>query len=175
MLTTAIPEADVLIEAACWQDAKDAPAIVERAIAAAAAMVDLPAGTTELAVLLTDDAGVQALSKTWRGIDAPTNVLSFPAVWRDEDTSETDGAPLMLGDIAIAYQTLHKEAQSESKPFENHLTHLTVHGFLHLLGYDHITDDEAEIMEDLETKILAQLGIPDPYAHQDQVDLSGTR
>ncbi len=170
MSTTAIPEADILIEAACWQDEKDVEAIIQRAIAAAAAMVDLPEGTTELAVLLTDDAGVQALNKTWRGIDAPTNVLSFPAVWRNEGTPETDGVPLMLGDIAIAYQTTRKEAESESKPFQNHLTHLTVHGFLHLLGYDHTTDDEAEIMEGLESKILAQLGIPDPYAHHEQAD-----
>lgn len=170
MSTPTIPEADILIEADCWQNEKDAGATVQRAVAAAAAMVELPGGMTELAVLLTDDAGVQALNKTWRGIDAPTNVLSFPAVWRDEGSPETDGVPLMLGDIAIAYETLRKEADSESKPFENHLAHLTVHGFLHLLGYDHTTDDEAEIMEGLETKILAQLGIPDPYAHHDQAD-----
>ncbi|HEY0234156.1 MAG TPA: rRNA maturation RNase YbeY [Afipia sp.] len=170
MSTTAIPQADILIEAECWQDEKEAPAIIQRAIAAAAAMVELPGGTTELAVLLTDDPGVQALNKTWRGIDAPTNVLSFPAVWRDEGSLETDGVPLMLGDIAIAYQTLRTEADSETKPFGNHLAHLTVHGFLHLLGYDHTTDDEAEIMEGLETKILAQLGISDPYAHHGQAD-----
>lgn len=170
MSTPTIPEADILIEAACWQDEKDAGSVVQQAIVAAAAMVELPSGTTELAVLLTDDAAVQALNKTWRGIDAPTNVLSFPAVWRDEGSPETDDAPLMLGDIAIAYETMRKEADSESKPFENHLAHLTVHGFLHLLGYDHTTDDEAEIMEGLETKILAQLRIPDPYAHHDQAD-----
>ncbi|RTL53831.1 MAG: rRNA maturation RNase YbeY [Bradyrhizobiaceae bacterium] len=170
MSTTAIPETDILIEAACWQDEKDAEAIVRRAIAAAAATVEMPDGDTELAVLLTDDGGVQALNKTWRGIDAPTNVLSFPAVWRDDEVSETDGAPRMLGDIAIAYQTTRREAQDESKSFENHLAHLTIHGFLHLLGYDHTTDDEAEIMEGLERKILAQLGIPDPYAHHGQAD-----
>ena len=76
----------------------------------------------------------------------------------------------MLGDIAIAFETTRNEAETELKPFENHLSHLVIHGFLHLLGYDHIEDDEAEVMEGLERDILKKLGIPDPYLGKDQVD-----
>ena len=170
MPIAAAPEAEILITAECWQNEKNVEAIIQRAIAAAAAMVEMPEGESELAVMLTDDAGVRTLNKNWRGIDTPTNVLSFPAVWRREGAPEMDGSPRMLGDIAIAYQITRKEADTELKPFENHLSHLTVHGFLHLLGYDHMTDEEAEIMEGLERAILAQLGMPDPYSYQDQAD-----
>jgi len=81
-----------------------------------------------------------------------------------------DDAPHMLGDIAIAYQTTRKEADDEQKPFDHHLGHLAVHGFLHLIGYDHENDDDAEAMETLEQAILAQLGIPDPYADRERMD-----
>ncbi len=169
MPTAATPEADILIAAPCWQDAQDAEAVVRRAITTAAGMVELPDGPSEVAVMLTDDDGVRTLNRDWRGLDKPTNVLSFPAAWQDDGAPET-GAPHMLGDIAIAYQTTRREAESEDKPFANHLSHLTVHGFLHLLGYNHMTDDEAAVMEGLERDILARLGIPDPYASPDQVD-----
>jgi probable rRNA maturation factor len=101
---------------------------------------------------------VQALNRDWRGIDKPTNVLSFPA-----PEPAAGIRPRPLGDIAIAYETTRREAESESKPFAHHLSHLAVHGFLHLIGYDHETDDEAETMENLEREILSQLGVPDPY------------
>ena len=84
--------------------------------------------------------------------------------------SGPDDAPRMLGDIAIAYETTRKEADDEQKPFDHHLSHLAVHGFLHLIGYDHENDDDAEAMESLETEILAQLGIPDPYADRERTD-----
>ncbi len=122
-------------------------------------------GEAELAVMLTDDAGIRTLNSNWRGIDKPTNVLSFPAL-QPTGASSPDDAPRMLGDIAIAYETTRKEADDEQKPFDHHLSHLAVHGFLHLIGYDHEKDDEAEVMEALETEILAQLGIPDPYADE---------
>jgi probable rRNA maturation factor len=93
-------------------------------------------------------------------------VLSFPAL-SPTGGSGPDDAPRMLGDIAIAYETTRKEAGDEQKPFDHHLSHLAVHGFLHLIGYDHEKDDDAEAMENLEQKILAQLGIPDPYADRD--------
>ena len=112
--------------------------------------------------MLADDRHVQDLNLQWRGQDKATNVLSFPAPRRDGD--EDEGATVMLGDIVIAYETLAREAEFEKKPLLNHLAHLTVHGFLHLLGYEHDTEDEAEDMERLEARILENLGIPDPYA-----------
>ena len=120
-------------------------------------------GLAELSIVLTDDAEQQALNNNWRGIDKPTNVLSFPAL-QPTGTRSPDDAPRMLGDIAIAYETMRREADDEQKPFDHHLSHLAIHCFLHLVCYDHETEDEAEEIESLERKILAELGIPDPYA-----------
>lgn len=162
----ALPIPEVLVVADCWHAEPDAEAVVHRAIAAAAESVDADVGDAELAVMLTDDAGIRTLNGNWRGIDKPTNVLSFPAL-QPTGPVGPDDAPRMLGDIAIAYQTTRKEADDEQKPFDHHLSHLAIHGFLHLIGYDHENDGEAEAMEALERQILAQLGIPDPYADQD--------
>jgi probable rRNA maturation factor len=108
-----------------------------------------------------DDARVQALNKLWRGLDKPTNVLSFPA------PDSPSGPARMLGDIAISYQTAAREAAAEGKTLADHIAHLSVHGFLHLLGYDHESDEDAEEMEGLERVILARIGISDPYvAHE---------
>jgi probable rRNA maturation factor len=160
------PVTDVLVTADCWQRETAAEATIRTAIEAAAANVDEPTQDAELAVMLTDDQGIRTLNKNWRGIDKPTNVLSFPALQPTGPRSDDD-APRMLGDIAIAYETTRAEADAERKPFAHHLSHLAVHGFLHLIGYDHENDDEAEIMETLERDILARLGIPDPYdTHQ---------
>ncbi len=161
-----LPITEVLVVADCWRDEPDAEAVIQRAIAAAAETVDQDVGEAELAVMLTDDAGIRTLNSNWRGIDKQTNVLSFPALQPSRSSGEGD-APRMLGDIAIAYQTMRKEADEEQKPFDHHLSHLAVHGFLHLIGYDHDKDDEAEAMEALEQEILAQLGIPNPYADRD--------
>lgn len=166
MQRLALPISEVLVVADCWQAEPDAEAVVQRAIAAAAETVDADVGNAELAVMLTDDAGIRTLNLNWRGIDKPTNVLSFPAL-QPTGPAGPDDAPRMLGDIAIAYQTTRKEADDEQKPFDHHLSHLAVHGFLHLIGYDHEKDDDAEAMEALEQQILAQLGIPDPYADRD--------
>ena len=160
---------EVLAVADCWQTEPDAEAVIHRAIATAAEMVDADVGETELAVLLTDDDGIRTLNSNWRGIDKPTNVLSFPAL-QPTGPGGPDDAPRMLGDIAIAYQTTRKEADDEQKPFDHHLSHLAVHGFLHLIGYDHEKDHDAERMESLEQEILAQLGIPDPYADRERMD-----
>jgi probable rRNA maturation factor len=162
-LTSALPLTEVLVVADCWQAEPDAEAVIHRAISAAAEIADADVGEAELAVMLTDDSGIQTLNRNWRGIDKPTNVLSFPAL-QPTGSGTPDNAPRMLGDIAIAYQTMRKEADDEQKPFDHHLSHLAVHGFLHLIGYDHEKDDDAEAMESLEQEILAQLGIPDPYA-----------
>ena len=108
--------------------------------------------SSELSVVLADDAFIQDLNKTYRSKDKPTNVLSFP---QDEDFS--------LGDIILAYETIKREADEQHKSFEAHLTHLCIHGTLHLLGFDHISDKEAEEMEALEIRILAGLNIENPY------------
>jgi probable rRNA maturation factor len=115
-------------------------------------------GVTELSVVLTDDAEQRELNRQWRGMDKSTNVLSFPQV---EPFAPISG---LLGDITLARETVEQEAAELGVTFEAHFTHLVVHGFLHLLGYDHIEDEDAEEMEGLETDILATLGIADPYA-----------
>jgi probable rRNA maturation factor len=164
-----LPITEVLVVAECWQTEPDAEAAIQRAIAAAAQMTDAGEGEAELAVMLTDDAGIRTLNLNWRGIDKPTNVLSFPAL-PPTGAGGPDDAPRMLGDIAIAYETTRREADDEQKPFDHHLSHLAVHGFLHLMGYDHEKDGDAEAMETLEQEILAQLGIPDPYADRERMD-----
>lgn len=173
MAPFALPSTEVLVVAECWQAEPGAGAIIHRAIALAAETVvaggHAGIDEAEIAVMLTDDAGIRTLNNNWRGIDKPTNVLSFPALLPAAPRGEGD-PPRMLGDIAIAYQTTRREADDEQKPFDHHLSHLAVHGFLHLIGYDHTTDDDAEAMESLEQEILAQLGIPDPYADLERTD-----
>jgi probable rRNA maturation factor len=164
-VSSALPLTEVLVVADCWQTEPDAEAVIHRAIHVAAEIADADVGEAELAVMLTDDTGIRTLNNNWRGIDKPTNVLSFPAL--QTTAGAPPDAPRMLGDIAIAYETTRKEADDEEKPFDHHLSHLAVHGFLHLIGYDHEKDDDAEAMEGLEREILAQLGIPDPYADRD--------
>ncbi len=168
LVSSALPLTEVLVVAECWQTEPDAEAVIHRAINAAAEFADADVGEAELAIMLTDDSGIRTLNSNWRGIDKPTNVLSFPALQPTGDAPAD--APRMLGDIAIAYETTRKEADDEEKPFDHHLSHLAVHGFLHLIGYDHENDDDAEAMESLEREILAQLGIPDPYADRERMD-----
>jgi probable rRNA maturation factor len=138
MALFALPVTEVLVVAECWQAEPDSEAVIHRAITAAAEMVNAGIGEAELAVMLTDDAGIRTLNKNWRG-------------------------------QAIAYETTRREADDEQKPFDHHLSHLAVHGFLHLVGYDHEQDNDAEAMEDLEREILEVIGIPDPYADQDRM------
>ena len=149
---------EILIESPGWTAHPEAEVAIRRAIAESAQMVSAPKG--EVAVVLTDDAAVRNLNRIWRDIDAATNVLSFPA-------KPTPGAPTQLGDIVMAYETVAREAVAEAKPFDHHLSHLAVHGFLHLLGHDHEADHEANAMERLECAILARLDVPDPYAARD--------
>ncbi len=131
------------------------------ALGAASPHVDRPADRLEVSILLTDDAQVRQLNRDYRKKDQPTNVLSFPAL--DDDTPIPPEGPVLLGDVIIARETTEREAYEESKSLKNHVSHLVVHGVLHLLGYDHIEDDEAEEMESLERSILGALGVPDPY------------
>jgi probable rRNA maturation factor len=146
---------DIAVAPAAAAATPDARGIVARAIRAADGTAGPMAGA--VSVLIEDDAAIRELNRRWRGIDKPTNVLSFPAA------ATASIAPKHLGDIAISYETTIREADAEARPFAHHLAHLAVHGFLHLLGYDHQSDAAAEEMEALERKILARLEIPDPY------------
>jgi probable rRNA maturation factor len=118
-------------------------------------------GTVELGITLAGAAEQQRLNRDYRGQDVPTNVLAFPA-W-DSETLSPPGAPLLLGDVVLAFETVAHEAADQGKPLGHHLGHLVVHGVLHLLGFDHLTAPEAVAMESLETSILVRLGVPDPY------------
>lgn len=117
----------------------------------------------ELAVVLADDAFVQELNKNYRAKDKPTNVLSFPSSELEELENLPDSEQVNLGDIILALETVEREAKEQGKTFRGHTIHLLVHGFLHLLGYNHIKQEEAEIMEAKEIKILHALGIENPY------------
>ena len=152
---------DISCEAGDWAEEAALHALAAQAVSAAFAELGLEPGSQapELSLLFTDDAHIQTLNREWRGKDKATNVLSFPAF----DVAPGDPLPPMLGDIALAQETISSEAVLEEKPFEHHVTHLIVHGLLHLLGYDHETDEEAEEMEAIERRTLARLAIPDPY------------
>lgn len=137
-----------------------------RAAAAAGEGEPLLANPRLMASLLfTSDAEVHTLNREWRERDKPTNVLSFPMLERVELAQLTlDGPPVMLGDIALAYETCAREAADKGVALEHHAAHLIIHGLLHLAGHDHVdSDEQAEQMEALETAILAKLGIADPY------------
>ena len=151
---------DILIEAGDWPGETELVAMARRAVDGTLAEIGAASSTrSELSVVFTDDAHIRALNSGWRGKDKPTNVLSFPAF----PASPGKPLPPMLGDVVLASETVAAEALNEGKPLADHMTHLIVHGILHLIGYDHETDAEAEMMERAERRILAGLAIPDPY------------
>lgn len=144
----------------------ESPALVDSAARRAfEALAEVEGPDCELSVLLDDDAGVRQLNRDWRGMDKPTNVLSFPT-----DMPALPGEPVMLGDLALALETVAREAVEQEKTFAGHLQHLVVHGVLHLFGLDHETPEEAEEMEALEVQILEALGVPDPYMNTELLD-----
>ena len=155
----------VIVEHDAWRDViADPLPLLRRAAAAAVAEVkrarrSRSTRTPVVAVALIDDRAIRKLNKTYRGKDKPTNVLSFPA----GEASEGKGKTRPLGDVAIALGTVKREAKAQDKTVSDHVTHLMVHAVLHLLGYDHESDPDAEEMEALERKALATLGIADPY------------
>lgn len=167
-------EIDILIEDDGW-DAAMLDRVADTALSAVLAELDLPPEGIALSILACGDDRIATLNAEFRGKPTPTNVLSWPSEDRAAeepgampDLSELsdpdpDGPPAELGDIALALGVLTREAAEAGKPFDHHLTHLMVHGILHLLGFDHISDADAALMEGLETRILARLGIPDPY------------
>lgn len=152
-------ELDISIEASQWKKLGDIEALSGRAVEAALAVAGhSPGQPVSISLLFADDAGIRTLNADWRQQDKPTNVLSFPAFYPPGVPG-----PILLGDIALAYETCAREAEAEHKKLADHVTHLVVHGTLHLLGYDHIEEKEAEEMEKLEIEALASLDIADPY------------
>ena len=152
------PEIEISIEYAPWESMEDLAAIVNAAIKVTVENCGKRvAKNTEVSLLLCDDAKIKSMNRDWRGIDKPTNVLSFP-------TRGQLAQKPMLGDIAIAFETTRAEALDESKSMRDHFSHLLVHGFLHLLAFDHETASEADEMEAMERLVLNKLGIADPYS-----------
>lgn len=149
---------DVVREEGDWDLVAGAEDLVRAA--AGAVIEELPLADAEVCVALSNDVQVAELNASYRSKPAPTNVLSFPAV----PMLPMEGEPRFLGDIVLALETLQREAADLGVPLAHHLQHLVVHGLLHLMGYDHQSDDEAQEMEGVEVRILARLGIPDPYA-----------
>jgi probable rRNA maturation factor len=149
-----------------WRSIPGVTALVRKATRAAIANAGVPTRPAAgLAVALADDAMIRAANRGWRSLDKTTNVLSFPSVLPQGIAT----APF-LGDVIVAYETVAAEADAEGKPFADHLVHLVVHGVLHLLGYDHMTGEQAELMEARERMILASLGVPDPYRGSEPVE-----
>lgn len=151
---------DILLESPLWGGEDDWRKTIEAAVTAAAARADAEiVEDAELSVVLSDDAAIRVINRDHRGFDKATNVLSFP-----QDEADADAYGPLLGDIVVAFETVAQEARLGGLPLAHHLTHMIVHGFLHLVGYDHMNDAEADEMEELESAILADLGVPDPYA-----------
>lgn len=152
-------ELDIVRERGDWPDPARFEALATRAAAAAfAAAPERPADTVSVTLLLTDDAAIRELNRLWRGQDKATNVLSFPS-----SSPAPSDEPRHLGDVALAYETLVREAAADDKSLDDHAAHLVVHAILHLFGQDHMTDRDADRMESAEIAALATLGIPDPY------------
>jgi probable rRNA maturation factor len=158
---------DVSVPSSLWRRLPRARMIARETIAAAAESGG-PSEGGEVGLCLADDAALQALNLRWRGLDKPTNVLSFPAAIDAvvDRVGRARRARRHVGDIALAYETLAREAEDLGVPLVDHYRHLLAHGFLHLIGYDHETDAEAERMEALETRILTRFGVGDPYARE---------
>ncbi|MEJ6390784.1 rRNA maturation RNase YbeY [Gymnodinialimonas ulvae] len=162
---------DILIEDAAW-DALGLETMVQDAARATLAALSLDPDGYALSVLAADDTRIAALNADFRGKPTPTNVLSWPAQNRaaatpgampDLPQALPNAPPTELGDIALAHGTCAREAREGGKPLVQHATHLIVHGLMHCLGFDHQTEADAALMEQLETRILASLGVPDPY------------
>lgn len=155
---------EVAVHCAAWLVAcPDAAVLAEAAVRAALASGIAPRAAAPMIVdvRLTDDAEQRRLNRIWRGRDAPTNVLAFPL--GDPESPAPAGAPVLLGDVVLALETIVREASEQQKPLADHLRHLVVHGVLHLLGFDHQQEVEAAAMEAREVEILTRLGVPDPY------------
>ncbi|MEB3701725.1 Endoribonuclease YbeY [Candidatus Bealeia paramacronuclearis] len=156
-----IPGVIISFSDSAWQQSlPDCEGLVLQVMEVAIPFIPFDLRGTELSVYLTDDEEIQGLNKDYRGKNKPTNVLSFP---QGNVPKGPNGEVHPLGDIAMAYETCLREADHEGIPFKNHFIHLLIHGLLHLLGYDHENEEDAEKMETLEVQILQALHIPNPY------------
>jgi probable rRNA maturation factor len=156
---------EVSAPCAAWeQECPDVTTLAGLAARLALRRADAPAGSV-VDVTLADDEAQRTLNRAWRGKDSSTNVLAFPLTspGTDPTAPRPPGAPLLLGDVVLAFEMVRREAAEQRKPFADHLRHLIVHGVLHLLGHDHIDDRDAAAMETREIAILAELGVPNPY------------
>ena len=150
----------LVTESPSWkQQIPDIDELSQQVILSTLKVLNLSAKQIEVSVVLADDEFIRGYNRQYRSIDRATNVLSFSALDEAQVVNDNDN----LGDIMMAFTTVEREAGEQSKPFVHHYMHLLIHGVLHLLGYDHETDKEAEEMESLEIKILGQLGVSDPY------------
>ncbi len=159
-------ETGIQIRCQGWTEAlDDAPALCRRAVDEAWRVAASGGGdsSAEIGIALADDAEAARLNARYRGLDRPTDVLSFASGEEPRGNRRPGDPPAMLGDIVVAYETSARDAARANKPLANHLQHLVVHGLLHLLGYDHETDDDARRMEAMEVEILRRLGVGDPY------------
>ena len=161
------PAIEIRVDGAGWSALAGLDALVDGSVRAALAESgDALAEGAEVSLLFCDDAAIRELNRQFRGQDKPTNVLSFPG----PDPLETSA---FLGDIAVAFDTVAREALEQGKSLEQHCRHMIVHGFLHLLGYDHEDDEEAEAMEAMEIRILQRLGVEDPYREDHRKETIG--
>ena len=154
---------DLLLDDPRWRAVDGVARLVRGAARAALKRQARGLRAAELGLVLADAARLRTLNRTWRGVDRPTNVLAFPADGPDTAGGKPGAPPRQLGDVVLAYETVAAEARAQHKPIAAHLSHLVVHGVLHLLGFDHETAAEAADMEAAEVAILAGLGWPDPY------------
>ena len=151
-----------------WRGALASRSYARQAISAAVVESGLQLRRgVEVTVHLVDDEAIRLVNAQWRSKDAPTNVLSFPAV----EASHV-GEARLIGDILIAFETVAREAESDGKPLADHYRHLVIHGFLHLLGFDHVEPEEAEAMEAIERRALARLGVADPYCERELEEMA---
>lgn len=157
---------DINLDNEDWQNKiDDIEILINKVITLSILESNLPKHITqvEISVMLTDDASIRELNKEYRNIDKATNVLSFPDFDINRKNIKEVPEEFMAGDIAISLDTIEREASEQGKSLKNHFCHMMIHGTLHLMGYDHIDDDDASEMEGLETKILSDMGIDNPY------------
>ncbi len=162
-----IAEIEIIIDAPSWRDAlPECESITCQTVQTVLEHLEVSTMAIEVSLVLANDALIQEKNKRYRGKDQPTNVLAFPAMqnplnWLSQ--MKSTGTPFVIGDIFLAIETIQQEASAQAKPLQDHFSHLIVHGVLHLFGYDHQVDGDAEKMEALEIKILGEMGIKNPY------------